>query len=72
DGTHADYVLLGQLQQGEQGLRFITHFIRLSDMAHLKANRLPLGGSGLSGLETAVVNEFERAAREYLLIPNAK
>ena len=25
----ADYVLLGQLQQGESGLRFITHFIRL-------------------------------------------
>ena len=25
----ADYVLLGQLQSGETGLRFITHFIRL-------------------------------------------
>jgi hypothetical protein len=32
----ADYVLLGQLQQGEAGLRFITHFIRLADEAHLK------------------------------------
>jgi TolB-like protein len=67
DGIHADYVLLGQLQQGEQGLRFVTHFIRLSDMAHLKANRLPLNGDGLSGLEMAVVDEFERAAREHLL-----
>ena len=44
DGIHADYVLLGQLQQGEQGLRFVTHFIRLRDMAHLKANRLQLSG----------------------------
>ena len=42
--VRADYVLLGQLQRGEAGLRFITHFIRLRDEAHLKANRLPVGG----------------------------
>lgn len=67
DGIHADYVLLGQLQQGEQGLRFVTHFIRLRDMAHLKANRLQLSADGISGLEAAVVDEFERAVREHLL-----
>jgi DNA-binding winged helix-turn-helix (wHTH) protein/TolB-like protein len=67
DGIQADYVLLGQLQQGEQGLRFVTHFIRLRDMAHLKANRLPLSGEGLAGLEVAVVDEFERAVREHVL-----
>jgi TolB-like protein len=67
DSVHAEYVLLGQLQQGEKGLRFVTHFIRLRDMAHLKANRLQLSGSGISGLEVAVVNEFERAVREHLL-----
>jgi DNA-binding winged helix-turn-helix (wHTH) protein len=63
----AHYVLLGQLQQGEKGLRFVTHFIRLRDMAHLKANRLQLSGNGITGLEVAVVDEFERAAREHLL-----
>ena len=67
DGVQADYVLLGQLQQGEQGLRFVTHFIRLRDMAHLKANRLPLSGNGIAGLEVAVVDEFERAVREHVL-----
>jgi len=67
DGIHADYVLLGQLQQGETGLRFVTHFIRLRDMAHLKANRLQLSGNGISGLEVAVVDAFERAVREHLL-----
>ncbi len=67
DGIHADYVLLGQLQQGEQGLRFVTHFIRLRDLAHLKANRLQLGGDGIAGLEVAVVDAFERAVREHLL-----
>lgn len=67
EGIRADYVLLGQLQQGEQGLRFVTHFIRLRDRAHLKANRLLLNGKGLSGLEVAVVDEFERAVREHVL-----
>ena len=65
--VNADYVLLGQLQQGEAGLRFITHFIRLKDEAHLKANRLPVNDATLAGLEAAVVNEFDRAVREHIL-----
>jgi TolB-like protein len=63
----ADYVLLGQLQAGEDGLRFITHFIRLRDEAHLKANRLTMPGGGVAGLEAAVVEEFERAVRDHVL-----
>lgn len=65
--VQADYVLLGQLQRGESGLRFITHFIRLRDEAHLKANRLPVADETLNGLEAAVVEEFERAVREHIL-----
>lgn len=67
ENVRADYVLLGQLQRGEGGLRFITHVIRLRDEAHLKANRLPVGGPNLAGLEAAVVEEFERAVREHVL-----
>lgn len=70
--VRADYVLLGQLQQGESGLRFITHFIRLKDEAHLKANRIPVADPTLSGLEAAVVEEFERAARLHALNAPAK
>ena len=62
-----DYVLLGQLQKGETGLRFITHVIRLSDEAHLKANRLTMPGGGVDGLEQAVVEEFERAVGDHIL-----
>lgn len=65
-GVRADYVLLGQLQRGEDGLRFITHFIRLRDETHLKANRLPVAAD-LAGLESAVVQEFDRAVREHVL-----
>jgi DNA-binding winged helix-turn-helix (wHTH) protein/TolB-like protein len=63
----ADYVLLGQLQNGETGLRFITHFIRLKDETHLKANRLTMKDGGVAGLEDAVVQEFDRAVREHVL-----
>ena len=63
----ADYVLLGQLQKGETGLRFITHFIRLNDETHLKANRLAMKDGGVAGLEDAVVEEFDRAVREHVL-----
>jgi len=67
DDLPADYVLLGQLQRDESGLRFITHFIRLRDEAHLKANRLVMPDGGVTGLEAAVAEEFERAVREHVL-----
>jgi DNA-binding winged helix-turn-helix (wHTH) protein/TolB-like protein len=67
ENIHADYVLLGQLQRGETGLRFITHFIRLNDLTHLKANRLEVADANLTGLEEAVVAEFERATLEHAL-----
>ena len=67
ESIDADYILLGQLQRGESGLRFITHFIRLKDEAHLKANRLPVADATLAGLEAAVVEEFARAVREHVL-----
>ncbi len=65
--VRADYVVLGQLQRADTGLRFITHFIRLADEAHLRANRLSFPDGDLSGLEAAVVDEFERAVREHVL-----
>jgi DNA-binding winged helix-turn-helix (wHTH) protein/TolB-like protein len=65
--VEADYVLLGQLQRDETGLRFITHFIRLIDQAHLRANRLTFPDGDLTRLEPEVVAEFERAVREHVL-----
>ncbi len=67
DGVKADYVVLGQLQRADSGLRFITHFIRLDDETHLKANRIQWPDGNVSGLETAVVAEFERAVRDHVL-----
>ena len=65
--VQADYVLLGQLQRDTSGYRFITHVVRLDDEAHLKANRLTFPDGDLSGLESAVVGEFERAISAHVL-----
>ena len=66
-GVSADYVLLGQLQRQDSGLRFITHFVRLSDGVHLKANRLDAPDGDIAAIESAVVDEFERAVITHVL-----
>jgi len=58
---------LGQLQKDPAGFRFITHFIRLRDATHLRANRLIFPDIERSKLESAVVAEFERAVRTHVL-----
>jgi DNA-binding winged helix-turn-helix (wHTH) protein/TolB-like protein len=65
--VRADYVLLGQVQREGARLRVVTHFVRLSDGVHLKANRLELADGDIPGLEAAVVAEFERAVRTHVL-----
>lgn len=63
----ADYVVLGQLQNEEGGLRFVTHLIRLSDGVHLKANRIRSATREVKGMEERIVGEFENAIRKHLL-----
>jgi DNA-binding winged helix-turn-helix (wHTH) protein/TolB-like protein len=65
----ADYVVLGQLQRSDAGLQFVTHLIRLPEETHLKANRLHISTGELPSLEGAVLAEFERAVRAYVLTP---
>ena len=65
--VRADYVVLGQLQRTDAGLRFVTHLVRLPEETHLRANRLEVSNEDLSGLEAAVVAEFERAVRQHVL-----
>lgn len=69
-GVRADYVVLGQLQEADSGLRFITHLIRLSDETHLRANRLSFPNRDLTSLEQQVVTEFERAVQQHVLSHN--
>lgn len=63
----ADYVVLGQLQRTDAGLRFVTHLIRLPEETHLRARRLPVPAGDFAGIESVVMAEFEQAVREHVL-----
>lgn len=63
----ADYVVLGQLQRQDDGLRFIVHFIRLRDEVHLFANRFVRPAADVRAFEGDVVAEVERVVRAHTL-----
>ncbi len=45
EALQADYVVLGQLQNGDTGLVARAHFIRVSDESHLWAKKIELAGA---------------------------
>jgi DNA-binding winged helix-turn-helix (wHTH) protein/TolB-like protein len=65
----ADYIVIGQLQRQDAGLRFILHFIRLRDEVHLSARRLERTAFDVTGLDADVVREAERAVRAHVVGP---
>lgn len=67
--TGASFILLGQLQVTESGLRLITHLIRLSDGRHVWVKRFdrPGGEDALVGLEQEVLREVTLGVRERVL-----
>ena len=67
----ADYVVLGQLQPQDDRLRFIVHFIRLSDGVHLQAQRFVRPPAEVLDFEADVLSEATRMVRAFLLMPDA-
>lgn len=63
----AGYVVIGQLQRQEPDLRFILHFIRLSDGVHLSAQRFVRPAGQLAAFEQDVVAEARRVVQRYVL-----
>jgi len=57
EALNTDYVILGQLQNGDAGLVVRAHFIRVSDQSHLWAGKIDLAGAAAERtVTTAVVN----------------
>lgn len=63
----ADYVVLGQLQRQDAGVRVVLHVIRLADGVHLSAERLVRPTVDVAGLEDDVAQAVERAVRRHVL-----
>lgn len=67
----ADFIVLGQLQRQDDGLRFIVHLVRLTDGVHLSAQRMVRSLDEVRTFEDAVVAEAERAVRVHVLAADA-
>lgn len=70
-GVDADYVVLGQLQRQDDQLRFIVHFIRLTDGVHLSAQRFIRPATQVRGFEADVAAEARRAVQAFILASDA-
>jgi DNA-binding winged helix-turn-helix (wHTH) protein/TolB-like protein len=55
EALQADFVVLGQLQNGDAGLLTRAHFIRVSDQKHLWANSIVLPAAGKERVLAAAV-----------------
>ena len=64
--VRADYVILGQLQRQDDGLRVIVHFIRLRDQVHLSAQRFVRAPDDVRTFEADVLAEVDRVLRAHL------
>jgi DNA-binding winged helix-turn-helix (wHTH) protein/TolB-like protein len=69
--TGAAYVVLGQLQNDDAGLRLLLHLIQLEDGAHLWATRVVRPADQLEGLEAEAAEQLLVAVRERLVAPTA-
>lgn len=67
--VEADYVVLGQLQRQDDRLRFILHFIRLSDGVHLSAQRFVRPAAEVETFEADVLAEAALVVRRFVLDP---
>lgn len=55
DTLSADYIVLGQIQKREDGLRVLAHLIRGSDQAHVWVQPTPFSAGAQSAAEAQVV-----------------
>ena len=57
EALHADFVVLGQVQNGDNGLLTRAHFIRVSDQKHLWAGKIDLPTTDTERVLTKAVSE---------------
>lgn len=67
DATGADYLVFGQLQTDDAGLRMVTHLVRLDDDTHLWVTRVIRQPSEMNGVEDLVADRLAEAVRQHVI-----
>lgn len=65
--TGAGYLVFGQVQTDDVGLRMVTHLVRLDDGTHLWVTRVVRQPTDLKGLEDLVADRLADAVRKHLI-----
>jgi DNA-binding winged helix-turn-helix (wHTH) protein/TolB-like protein len=65
--TGAGYVVLGQVQDDDAGVRLVVHLIRLDDATHLWVTRLARAASDLSDIQDVAADRLAEAVRRHVI-----
>lgn len=64
DAVHADFIVIGQVQDKADGRRVMAHLIRAADQAHVWVHATPLPPGGETATEAAVISSIAAAVGE--------
>jgi DNA-binding winged helix-turn-helix (wHTH) protein/TolB-like protein len=70
--TGAGYLVFGQLQPDDAGVRLVVHLIRLDDQTHLWVTRVPRPTARLDGIQEAVAERLAEAVRAHVIERNPR
>jgi TolB-like protein len=70
--TGAGYLVFGQLQPDDAGVRLVVHLIRLDDQTHLWVTRVPRPTARLDGIQDAVADRLAEAVRAHVIERNPR
>jgi TolB-like protein len=65
--TGAGYLVIGQVQKDDGGIRMVTHLIRLDDETHLWVTRVVRSPEALAGIEAVSAARLADAVRQHVI-----
>lgn len=65
--TGAGYLVIGQVQPDDIGVRLVVHLIRLDDQTHLWVTRVARGASDLTDIEQVAADRLAEAVRSHVI-----
>jgi DNA-binding winged helix-turn-helix (wHTH) protein/TolB-like protein len=65
--TGAGYLVIGQVQKDDAGIRMVTHLIRLDDETHLWVTRVVRPADALEGIEAVSAARLADAVRQHVI-----
>lgn len=72
DETGAGFLVFGQVQPDDAGVRLVVHLIRLDDQTHLWVTRVARNAADLRGIQDVAADRLAEAVRAHVLDRNPR